>query len=39
MISASQKKSVSMTNCNTECMKECSTQGKNCETEHFQCCK
>ena len=39
MISASQKKSVSMTNCNTECMKECSAQGKNCETEYFQCCK
>ena len=39
MISASQKKSVSMTNCNTECMKECSAQVKNCETEHFQCCK
>jgi K(+)-stimulated pyrophosphate-energized sodium pump len=39
MISASQKKSVSMTNCNTECMKEFSVQGKNCETEHFQCCK
>ena len=39
MISASQKKSVSMNNCTTECMEECSAQGKNCETEHFQCCK